>query len=148
MRHRKIEVLRGLWGLAGIGTPRQLLAATGGDPDDKLSRVVMRILGARQLTQAALSGVSPTPAVLAMGVWVDAVHALSALGLAAARPAYARPAVVDAGVAALWASFGYDDLRRGGRSDGEEQRSKAASLVLSIVPAGGLLLRRVNAARR
>ncbi len=33
--------------------------------------LVARVLGARHLTQAALSGINPSPEVLAMGVWVD-----------------------------------------------------------------------------
>jgi hypothetical protein len=118
MSHRRIEVLRGVWGLAGLAAPRRLLAVAGGDPDDQPSRAVMRILGARQLAQAGLSGLSPTPAVLAMGVWVDAAHAVSALGFAALRPAYARPALVDSAIAVGWAAFGYDDLRGGGRGEG------------------------------
>lgn len=147
MSHRKIEIVRAVWGIAGMSAPGRVLSTVGGDPDDRPSRVVMRILGARQLSQAALSGLSPTPAVLAMGVWVDAVHALSALGLAVGRPAYARPAFADAAIASVWAGFGYEDLRSGGRSEGEELRSRLGRAVLSVVPGGNPLLRRANAAR-
>jgi len=38
---------------------------------DTESVLVARVLGARHLTQAALSGINPSPEVLAMGVWVD-----------------------------------------------------------------------------
>ncbi|MFY0408575.1 hypothetical protein [Solicola sp. PLA-1-18] len=41
---------------------------------------VARLLGARHLAQACLSGTRPTPEVIAMGVQVNAVHALTALG--------------------------------------------------------------------
>lgn len=41
----------------------------------RASLIVARILGARRLTQAALSDVGPSPEVLAMGVWVDCAHA-------------------------------------------------------------------------
>lgn len=49
---------------------------------DNKSVLIARILGVRQLAQAVLSGVRPSPEVLAMGVWVDGVHAMTALGLA------------------------------------------------------------------
>ena len=38
---------------------------------DTQSVLVARVLGARHLTQAARSGINPSPEVLAMGVWVD-----------------------------------------------------------------------------
>ncbi len=38
---------------------------------DTESVLVARVLGARHLTQTALSGINPSPEVLAMGVWVD-----------------------------------------------------------------------------
>ena len=82
-RSRKIELLRGGWGAAMLVAPRQVMQAMDVRVDAK-SMVIGRILGARHLTQAALSGFRPSPEVLAMGVWVDTVHALTALALASA----------------------------------------------------------------
>lgn len=139
--NRKIELARGAWGIAGLAAPRTVLSLAGGDPDDQRSRVVLRILGARQLAQATLSGLSPAPSVLALGIWVDGVHALTAVGLAAVRRSYAVPALVDAAVAAGWAVFGVDDLRSGGRHEKEQLRSRLARDVLGIVPGGAALRR-------
>jgi len=41
---------------------------------DTQSVLVARVLGARHLTQAALSDVNPSPEVLARGVWVDIAY--------------------------------------------------------------------------
>lgn len=146
--HRKIELARGAWGLAGLVVPRRVLASAGGDPDDQTSRVVMRVLGVRQVGQAVLSGVSPSPAVLALGVWVDSVHALTALGLAVFRRPYAAPALVDAAIASAWAAFGVDDLRSGGRHDDEQLRSRLARDVLGLVPGGAALRQAAGPAQR
>jgi hypothetical protein len=140
MKHRKIEIVRGLWGAASVLAPRRVLALTGGDPDDQPSRVVMRVLGVRQVVQAGLSGVSPSMSVLAMGLWVDVVHASSGIGLALVRPRYARPALVDAAVAAGWASVGYRDLRGAAPDSKEARRSRLADAVLRRVPGGRCLL--------
>ena len=77
---------------------------------DTKSLAVARILGARQLTQAALSGLRPSPEVLAMGVWVDAVHAMTAFGLAVLDRSRARAGLTDTAIAGLWAVIGYRDL--------------------------------------
>ena len=45
-----------------------------------------------------------------MGVWVDAVHSLTALGLAAVDRSRVRAGLTDTAVAALWAVAGYRDL--------------------------------------
>jgi hypothetical protein len=145
MTHRKVEIVRGMWGLAALLRPRTVLHALQGDPNDRASQVTMRVLGARQLSQAVLSGVSPTAPVLAVGVWVDAVHALTAAGLAALRPKYAAPALADAAIAGTWAGVGRHDLLTGEHAHGEEVRSQLACAVLGVVPGGRPLL---DAARR
>lgn len=70
----KLDVRRACW--VGPPTPALLFAPR--------QRARSRVLGARQITQAVLSGVRPSPEVLAMGVWIDLAHAASVLGLAAA----------------------------------------------------------------
>ena len=69
IRHRKIEIGRGVWGVASLAAPRRVLDLTGGDPEDKPSRVVMRVLGARQVAQAVLSGVSPDIVVVSLPLY-------------------------------------------------------------------------------
>jgi len=58
--------------------PRAVLNRVHHVEVDTKSVLVARVLGARHLTQAALSGVNPSPEVLAMGVWVDVAHACTA----------------------------------------------------------------------
>lgn len=146
---RQIELLRAAWGAALLMAPRQVMDNVHHVRVDSKSVVIARILGARQLTQATLSGLRPSPEVLAMGVWVDAVHALTALGLAVADRSRARAGLTDTAVAGLWAGAGYRDLLGSAptsRSD-QRRRDRLARLVLRVAPGGAFLLERVNADR-
>ena len=144
---RAIEVARALWGAALMIGPRTVLEQVHGVRADSRSIAVARVLGARHLTQAALSGIRPTPAVLALGVWVDAVHAGTALTFAAADHARARAWITDAAVAAGWAGAGFRDLTRGSapRHAGQRLRDRLAGAVLAHLPAGQSLLTRAAA---
>jgi len=66
---------------------------------------VARVLGARQLIQALVSGRVPGYPVLALGVEVDLLHAASMLALALAR-GRRRPALTDALIASAFALAG------------------------------------------
>lgn len=88
--------------------------------------VVARILGVRHLTQALVSSVRPSPAVLATGVWIDAVHSVTALALARADRDRVRPGLIDAAVAASWAIAGHWDLARHKHTE-RHVREQAAS---------------------
>jgi hypothetical protein len=144
MTYRKIEIVRGLWGAVSLTAPGLVLRANGGDPHDKASRLVMRILGARHAAQAVLSGAAPTGPVLALGVWVDCAHAATSLGLAVTDRRYTRPAAVDATIAAGWALAGFHDLGSYRRSAGEERRTRLSRAVLRILPGGGPLLAKAD----
>jgi len=120
---RPIELVRAGWGAALLLWPRPVLEHLRHVRVDTKSVAVTRILGARHLTQAVLSGVQPSPEVLAIGVWVDAVHAMTALGLAVTDRCRARAGLIDTVVAGVWA-------------------------VLAIAPGGRPLLRRADALRR
>jgi hypothetical protein len=143
IRSRWIELARAAWGAALLLAPRQVRV------DDR-SLLVARILGARHLSQAVLSGVDPSPEVLAMGVWVDCAHATTALALAAVDRSRARGGLTDAGVAAVWAAAGYHDLNTGAvpspRHD--RRRDAMARWVLGMVPGGSILMRRSDRHRR
>ncbi len=143
---RPIELSRAAWGVALLSRPRWVLTRVHRVRIDRPSLVIARILGARHLAQAALSGAAPTPAVLAMGVWVDGVHALTAVGLAVADRSRARAGLVDAGIALTWATFGRLDLDRPSRqgpADGGV-RDRLARAVLGVLPGGDGLLRRID----
>lgn len=143
---RQIELLRGTWGAALLIAPRQVMASVHHLKDDTKSVVIARILGGRQLVQAALSGLRPSPEVLAMGVWVDAVHALTALGLAVADHSRARAGLTDTAVAGLWAGAGYRDLLGSAAAPPSHQRrrDRLARIVLRVAPGGAFLLNRVH----
>ena len=146
---RSIEVLRGAWGLALIAVPDQALGVVHGLRIDTKSRTIARILGARHLTQAVLSGDRPSPEVLAMGVWVDTVHALTALGLAGIDRRRTRASLADTAIAAVWAAAGYRDLTIARATPPRHQRirDQLAEVVLARVPAGSFLQQKVDDAR-
>ena len=131
-------------------SPDRTLATVHNLRIDNKSRVIARILGARHLTQAVLSGHDPSPEVLAMGTWVDSVHALTAFGLAVVDRGRARAGATDAIIAAVWAGAGYRDLHgaRGTSPRHQRIRDQLAVMVLSHVPAGPPLLRTARRDRR
>ena len=149
-RSRKIELVRASWGASLLIAPRQVMTSVHHIDIDTKSVVIARILGARQLTQAVLSGFRPSPEVLAMGVWVDAVHAMTALGLATLDRTRARAGLTDTLVAGFWAGGGYRDLVSAQPTPPKHQRRRdqMARIVLGLVPGGGALLKRVAADRR
>ncbi len=138
---RGIELARGGWGATMLLAPRPVLGRLFGVRVDAASVAVARILGVRHLTQAALSGTAPSREVLALGVWVDSVHAVTAVALAGLDTERARAGLVDAVVAATWAGFGLHDLGtapvRDARTD--RVRDQLARWLLSWLPGAGLL---------
>ncbi|KDE98132.1 hypothetical protein Y900_004025 [Mycolicibacterium aromaticivorans JS19b1 = JCM 16368] len=148
-RSRSIELTRAGWGLALLVAPRAVMETVHRIEVDTKSVVVARILGARHLTQALLSGWRPSPEVLAMGVWVDAVHAMTAVGLAAVDRSRARAGLTDAAAATVWAGAGYHDLSQRSATPPSHQRvrDRLARIVLGVVPGGAFLLSQVRADR-
>lgn len=138
MRIRLIEFLRSVWGATLLVDPRTVLSTIHGVDADHRAVVVTRILGARHLVQAGLSGLNPSPEVLAAGTWVDGVHSLTALGLATVDPGRARAAVSDAVIAATWAMFGAYDLSAGHTAPWGRQRrrDRLARVILPRLPGG------------
>jgi len=135
---RRLELVRGMWGAVCLLAPAAVAGRAGGPVPNDREQLVVRSLGARQLVQAVLSGARPTPVVLAVGVWVDCVHSLTALALACTDGRRRRVGLADAGVAAVWACLGRLDLARGGRKSGVEQRStwedRVGRVVLPFLP--------------
>ena len=98
------------WAAALIAVPGRVISATGGTPDER-SRKVARILGARHAIQGAVEAVS-WPRWHTTGSAVDALHALTAAGLAALDPARRRVAVADTAVASTFAILGREAATR------------------------------------
>jgi hypothetical protein len=80
--------------------------AIPGANSSRRSEVAIRALGARHLLEAIVVNVRPTPGIAAAGAAVDAIHALSALGLAAAVSRYRRLALLNAAGASAFALAG------------------------------------------
>lgn len=150
MQHRAIEIGRAVWGAGLLAAPSSMLGTIHGLQVDTKSTVIARVLGARQLTQAGLSGIAPSPEILAMGVWVDVAHAATAFGLAVVDRSRARAGITDGVVALTWAGIGYRDLRGGTATPPsyDRRRDQLARTVLGLVPGGGPLLRMSRRDRR
>lgn len=146
MKIRAIELIRAGWGGVLLAAPAEVLSHIHGVRVDRRAIVVTRILGARHLVQAALSGVNPGPEVLAAGVWVDTVHSATALGLALLDRRRARGGVIDAVVAGSWAGLGWRHLRTGqARTDGVRGRDRLARTALRALPGGRALMAQAQA---
>ncbi len=141
MTTRPIEALRGGYGLMLLLAPRWTLERLHRLQVDDRSVPVARVLGARQITQAALSGGDPSPEVLAAGVWVDLAHAATAAGLATVDRSRRAGGVTNAVASLAWAGWGWRDLHHGSVPVPEHQRRRdaLAARVLSVVPGGAAL---------
>lgn len=148
MSLRWIEVARAACGASLLLAPRRTLRATHATLDTR-SVNVTRVLGARQLAQAVLSGVRPSPEVLATGVWVDTAHSATAVALALTDRRRARAGLIDATVAGVWAGIGARDLSNAEpTAPGHDRvRDRLARLVLPRLPGGSALLRRAHQRR-
>lgn len=143
MQLRPIELTRAAFGLALLVAPRTMLADVHRVEVDAKSIAVARILGARHLTQAGLSGMRPSPEVLALGVWVDLVHGATAVGLALTDPSRSFAGLLNAGAASVWAAWGTVDLRTGPVTPpGHDRlRDALARWSLARLPGGEPLVR-------
>lgn len=149
MQIRQIELIRAAWGVSLLVAPETVLERVHGVHVDHKAVVIARILGARHLAQASMSGLDPSPEILASGVWVDSVHSLTAAGLALVDHNRARAGATDAIIAAAWAAFGWRDLRAGNvppRSHAT-RRDRLARIVFGALPGGGSLMALAERAR-
>lgn len=141
MKIRGIELLRAGWGAVLLTVPGIVLASLRGVQVDRKALIVARILGARHIVQALASGINPSPETLAAGVWVDTVHAMTALGLAAVDRDRAQGGVADAIVAASWAGLGWHHLHTGKAArTTATTRDELARKVIGNLPGGGRLM--------
>jgi len=95
-------VARAAWGAGCLAAPAAVGRVLGLAPGDRRARLLLRLLGARDLGQAALAATAPPPALLRLGAGVDALHAASMVALAAVSPHYRRPALTSAAIATGW----------------------------------------------
>ncbi len=128
------ELASAAWGLCLLLRPAYTLRLLGDARPDRRARVTVRLLGARHAAQAVLSGPSPGPGLLALGAWTDAVHAASALVLAALDLRRRRLALLDATVAGTWSLLGRRALRRTPTSLSPGWREEVAETVVRYLP--------------
>jgi hypothetical protein len=101
-----LQLTRASYGVALVMAPGPVIRLATGRFPGRRARRVAQLLGARHLVQAALTAVSPRPAVFALGAEVDVAHAASMLMLAAAYSAARRTALTDALAESLFAAAG------------------------------------------
>jgi hypothetical protein len=100
-------------GGACLASPTQVLSAVGAvDRDDRHTRTIVRVLGARLVAQCA-SDLAFGARTRGFDAVVDLVHAASMVPVAARWPAHRRTALVSAGVAAATAALDLRPRRRG-----------------------------------
>lgn len=109
---RLVAAARGGWAIFLLTCPDRPTSALTGMRLTEHDRRVLRVLGARELIQAAISLLHPSPRVLAAGSAVDALHATSCLGVAAVDTRWRRGGLLGAFDAAAFALAGYAGARR------------------------------------
>lgn len=103
--NRFLAVRAGYGAILLLAPDRVIRIATRHRPD-RASRAVVRILGARHLTQAIVSVGASSRVVAVVGAEVDAVHSMSMLGVAALSPPHRRGGLIDAVAAGSFAATG------------------------------------------
>ncbi len=98
-----VSAARAAWGVFLIAAPGRALTLGGGH-DDRTSRAVLRVLGARHVVQGAVTIAAPTPAVVDAGSVVDLLHGSSAVLFALIDRRQRRYALTEAALAAGWAA--------------------------------------------
>ena len=103
---RALEAVRASYGLCQLASPAVIFRlAIGHQPEPAVS-VVVRILGARHLLQAVVTGAAPTSGALhCCGGVVDSLHSASMAALAVADHRHRRAAALDAVIAGLFAGM-------------------------------------------
>lgn len=103
---RLIAAARAGYGVALLCSPGPLTRAAAGHATGPGPRTTARVLGVRQLLQAAGTGSDPSPRSLGLGAAVDAAHAASMAVLALADRRWRRAALLDALAATTFAAAG------------------------------------------
>jgi hypothetical protein len=103
---------RVVYGLLLLVVPNPLLHRVSGDRASKRERTLTRVLGARLLTQAAVTDVRPDAVSVALGAEVDLVHAISMVVWAVVDRSSRRLTLISAAVAGLFAAAGAAQARR------------------------------------
>ena len=104
--------VRAGYGAVQLAVPGYSAEQRLGGPLDPTTQRVVRVLGARQVTQAGLALAFPAEPLAGLGIGVDALHALSMIPLVVAAPRWRRPALISGLTAAAFAAVGLLAARR------------------------------------
>jgi hypothetical protein len=107
-------LLRAGYGVTLLCAPGALLGLCTGRQASRRSSAVVRVLGVRHLSQAAVTAGAPTATVLSVGALVDVAHAVSMLALAVGDRPLRRAELIDALAAAILAAVGVAVAPAGG----------------------------------
>lgn len=99
------------YGMVLLAEPGLVVRVYGGQPGGP-DRAVARVLGWRQVVQAAACAGSPGASVLLLGAETDVAHALSAVGLATADRPRRRAGLTEALLACAFAVAGVAAAKR------------------------------------
>ncbi len=109
---RGLIAVRLLWGTILLIAPQVVLRDLPHQRIDRAARGFARVLGARHLTQAAITSRDRTPGWVVAGAVVDATHAATMAALAALRPGRRKLALTNVATAATLAAAGVAEARR------------------------------------
>jgi hypothetical protein len=112
-----LNVLRATWGVVLLAVPGRVLSAFERTEHTHAQRVVARILGARNVIQAAVVTVVGGRSIRREGAVVDGIHVVTCLGMAAVSRKWRRLALTDAAIAAGLCAAGVT-------TSGEAERSE------------------------
>lgn len=116
MSGRHLLLVRTAWGVALLTAPRLLArVAAGHAASSGTGKDFARLLGGRHLVQAAATARHPTFPVLLTGAAADALHATTGVALGVLAPRWRRAVLLDAAVAAAFATGGVAAARRARR---------------------------------
>jgi len=101
-----VALVRAAYGAVLLGAPGAAIRLCTGRPASSRARATARVLGARHLTQAALTAAAPGAVALATGAVADLAHCVSMLAIALADQRLRPAALADGTVAALFAAAG------------------------------------------
>ncbi len=96
---------RACWGFALLSVPDRVAAGLGAPSLGPRVRMVIRVLGGREIVQALLIARRPGPRMLRSAMAVDATHSASMVLLAALDPALRRLAGTSALVSGFFAAL-------------------------------------------
>jgi hypothetical protein len=135
---RWMSVVRAGYGAALLCVPGPMITAVTGAPASGRVRTVARVLGARQLVQAAVCGLAPGRRLVQAGAAADGLHSASMLALAGTEPTLRRALLADGAIASAFASVATISLGRKPQALGGQEPGNLAEASRHRASPGGV----------